>query len=50
MFKHYTMNQVTFPLDLEIKLDKNDTAFTLNDLIESIPPLTMKMGHFHIKT
>src|SRR5699024_12250788 len=37
MFKHYTLNQVIFPLDLEIKLDKNDIAFAVNDLIESIP-------------
>src|SRR5690625_4329752 len=37
MFKHYTMNQVILPLDLEIKLDKNDIAFAVNDLIESIP-------------
>ncbi len=37
MFKHYTMNQVILPLDLEVKLDKNDIAFAINDLIESIP-------------
>ena len=37
MFKHYTMNQVILPLDLEIKLDKNDIAFAINDLVESIP-------------
>src|SRR5690625_688542 len=37
MFKHYTMDQVILPLDLEIKLDKNDIAFAVNDLIESIP-------------
>src|SRR5699024_12753212 len=37
MFKHYTMNQVILPLDLEVKLDKNDIAFAVNDLIESIP-------------
>src|SRR5699024_1700499 len=37
MFKHYTMNQVILPLDLEIKLDKNDIAFAVNDLIERIP-------------
>lgn len=28
MFKHYTMNQVVLPLDLEIKLQENDIAFT----------------------
>src|SRR5699024_7268912 len=37
MFKHYTMNQVVLPLDLEIKLDNNNIAFAVNDLIESIP-------------
>ncbi|WP_046133146.1 transposase, partial [Bacillus thermotolerans] len=37
MFKHYTMNQVVLPLDLEIKLQKNDIAFAINDLVESIP-------------
>ncbi|WP_029271120.1 transposase, partial [Virgibacillus alimentarius] len=37
MFKHYTMNQVILPLDFEMKLDKNDIAFAVNDLIESIP-------------
>ena len=37
MFKHYTMNQVILPLDLEIKLDKDDIAFAVNDLVESMP-------------
>src|SRR5699024_12549197 len=37
MFKHYTMNQVILTLDLAIKLDKNDIAFAINDLVESIP-------------
>src|SRR5690625_1975692 len=37
MFKHYTMNQVILPLDLEIKLPKNDIAFTVHELVESIP-------------
>src|SRR5690625_6152789 len=37
MFKHYTMNQVILPLDLEKKLPKNDIAFTVHDLVESIP-------------
>src|SRR5699024_5152937 len=37
MYKHYTMNQVILPLDLEIILEKNDVAFAVNDLIESIP-------------
>jgi len=29
MFKHYTMNQVVLPLDLEIKLKENDIAFAI---------------------
>ncbi|PZD83932.1 IS5/IS1182 family transposase, partial [Bacilli bacterium] len=37
MFKHYTMNQVVLPLDLEIKLKENDIAFAIHDLVESIP-------------
>src|SRR5690606_10468065 len=37
MFKHYTMNQVVLPLDLEIKLQENDIAFAIHDLVESIP-------------
>ncbi|WP_212920580.1 transposase, partial [Ornithinibacillus bavariensis] len=37
MFKHYTMNQVVLPLDLEIKLQENDIAYTVNELVESIP-------------
>src|SRR5690625_1779251 len=37
MFKDYTMNQIILPLNLEVKLDKNDIAFAVNDLVESIP-------------
>src|SRR5699024_12448713 len=37
MFKHYTMNQVVLPLDLEIKLDNDDIDFAVYDLVESIP-------------
>src|SRR5699024_256744 len=37
MFKHYTMNQVVLPLDLEIKLEESDIAYTINELVESIP-------------
>ena len=37
MFKHYTMNQVVLPLDLEIKLQENDIAFAVNDLVETYP-------------
>lgn len=42
MFKHYTINQVVLPLDLEIKLEKNDIAFVVNNLVESIPEETFK--------
>src|SRR5690625_1711068 len=37
MFKHYTMNQVVLPLDLEMKLQENDIAYAVNDLVENIP-------------
>lgn len=37
MFKDYNMNQVVLPLDLEVKLQKNDVAFHVHHLVESIP-------------
>ncbi len=37
MFKDYNMNQVVLPLDLEIKLQENDIAFAVNDVVEAIP-------------
>ena len=37
MFKHYTMNQVVLPLDLEIKLQESDIAYAVNDVVENIP-------------
>ena len=37
MFKHYTMNQVVLPLDLEMKLQENDIAYAVNDVVETIP-------------
>ncbi|MEK5520862.1 IS1182 family transposase [Heyndrickxia sp. FSL W8-0423] len=37
MFKNYTMNQLVLPLDLEVKLQKNDIAFHVHHLVESIP-------------
>ncbi|GAA0436397.1 hypothetical protein GT022_06080 [Agaribacter marinus] len=36
MFKHYNMNQIILPLDLEIKLQENDIAYTIHHVIESI--------------
>ena len=37
MFKDYNMNQLVLPLDLEVKLQKNDVAFSIHHLVESIP-------------
>lgn len=37
MFKHYNMDDVVLPLELERKLPENDIAFTVNQLVESIP-------------
>ena len=37
MFKHYTMNQVVLPIDLAVKLPKNDIAFSVDEIVESIP-------------
>ncbi len=38
MFEKYNMNQQILPLDLEIQLQKNDIAFHIHHLVESIPP------------
>ncbi len=37
MFKYYNMDQVILPLDLEVKLQEKDIAYTVNDLVEQIP-------------
>ena len=37
MFKDYNMNQLILPLDLEVKLHKNDIAISIHHLVESIP-------------
>lgn len=37
MFKKDNMNQVILPLDLEIKLQNNDIAYAVHDLVEQIP-------------
>jgi transposase len=42
MFKHYNMKQLILPLDLEIKLQKNDIAFHIHHLVESIPEEAFK--------
>ena len=36
------MNQLVLPLDLEMKLQKNDIAFHVHHLVESIPPEAFK--------
>ena len=37
MYKQYNINQVVLPIDLEFSLDKNDIAYAIHNLIESIP-------------
>ncbi|WPK13545.1 IS1182 family transposase [Lysinibacillus louembei] len=37
MFKDYNMNQLVLPLDVEIKLQEHDIAFSIHQLVESIP-------------
>lgn len=37
MFKDYNMNQLILPLDVEVKLQENDIAFSIHHLVESIP-------------
>src|SRR5690625_4482464 len=37
MYQNYNMNQLVLPIDLEVKLQENDIAFVINDLVESIP-------------
>lgn len=36
MYKDYNMNQLVFPINLEVKLQENDIAFVIIDLIESM--------------
>lgn len=49
MYKNYNTKQVTLSLDLDIYLEKNDIAFAIDELVESIPDDTFfnfehKMG------
>lgn len=37
MFKDYNMNQLVLPLDIEMKISKDDSAFSIDRLVESIP-------------
>lgn len=37
MFKDYNMGQLVLPLDLVVKLQENNIAFSIHHLVESIP-------------
>ncbi|MGX7120204.1 transposase, partial [Enterococcus rotai] len=37
MFKNYTINQTTLPLDMEKYIPETDVAFAVNALVEAIP-------------
>ena len=37
MFKNYIIHQLVLPLDLEINLQENDIAYSVNELVETIP-------------
>ena len=37
MFKDYNMNQLILPLELEMKIQENDIAYSIHHLVESIP-------------
>jgi transposase len=37
MFKNYNMNQLVLPLDLAVKLQEKDIAFSIHHLVDSIP-------------
>lgn len=43
MFKHYNMNQVVLPIDLAVKLPKSDIAFSVDEIVESIPHEAFKV-------
>lgn len=36
MYKHYTMNQVVLPIELAMKTQENEIAYTINELVENI--------------
>ena len=40
MFKNFNMNQLVLPLDVEMKLLKNDIAYHIHPLVDSIPSET----------
>ncbi|MGD7009497.1 hypothetical protein [Metabacillus sp. 84] len=37
MYKQYNMDQMVLPLDLEMKLDEKDIAYTVHHMVEQIP-------------
>ncbi len=37
MFKDYNMDQLMLPLDLAVKLQENDIAFSIHHLVEIVP-------------
>ncbi|WP_035404226.1 IS1182 family transposase, partial [Bacillus sp. SJS] len=37
MYKQYNMDQIVLPLDLEMKLDEKDIAYTVHHMVEQIP-------------
>lgn len=37
MYKDYNMDQVVLPLDLEMKIEENDIAFSVHHMVEQIP-------------
>ena len=53
MYKNYNINQLVLPLNLEIKIQDNDIARHVNNLVESIPKrplinITKKQAARHI--
>ena len=42
MYRNYNMNQLVLLIDMEVKLQENDIAFVINDLVESIPEEAFK--------
>ncbi|MGM0325073.1 hypothetical protein IGJ18_002623 [Enterococcus sp. AZ078] len=48
MFKNYTINQTTLPLDVEHYIPETDVAFEVHSLVETIPQalfnLTWRIG------
>ncbi|WP_317946616.1 hypothetical protein [Carnobacterium maltaromaticum] len=48
MFKNYTASQIILPLDFSFQLEKNDIAFTIDELVESIPEKRFLSFHHHM--